>query len=378
MNTESVFSKHKEPSLSGRYIPPDLIKPLLSSRLKPITTNLEGHSEEGREIHSLTIGVGMFKILMWSQMHGNETTTTKSVFDLLNFLTSEGNLPEKVIKNCTIKIIPVLNPDGALRYTRENANKVDLNRDAQDKSQKETQVLFEVFNAFKPDLCLNMHDQRSIFSAGNAAKSAVISFLAPSADESKSITKSRAFAMQLISSMNQKLQPLIPNHVGRYDDSFNVNCVGDTFQSLGVPTILFEAGHFSKDYQREKTREYIFTSLLHLLETVSTSNTNLPEMKHYFSIPENKKLFFDVIIRNAKTPSQSAQFDIAIQFEEKLHNEKIQFVPVVQKFGDLTAFFAHKNLDANGQLISINGTKTIKNKQIVNDLSIENKKISII
>ncbi|MEX0996030.1 MAG: M14 metallopeptidase family protein [Flavobacteriaceae bacterium] len=378
MSTETFFSKFKEPSLSGRYIPLDAIIPLVSSQSKLLTTILEGHSEEGQEIHSLTLGTGTFKILIWSQMHGNETTTTKSIFDLVNFLNSKGSFQEVILKNCTIKVIPILNPDGALRYTRENANKVDLNRDAQDKSQKETQVLFTVFDDFKPDLCLNMHDQRSIFSVGNTEKSAVISFLAPSADESKSITNSRAYAMQLISSMNQKLQALIPNHIGRYDDAFNINCVGDSFQSLGVPTILFEAGHYPGDYQREKTREYIFNSLLHLLELVSSTNILLPEIKHYTTIPENKKLFFDVIIRNAKISNVSELVDIAIQFEEKLLDERIQFVPKVQKIGDLSAFFAHKNLQANGKSVYFNNKSKIENHQTINDLSIENEKISMI
>tara|TARA_R110002072_G_scaffold48716_9_gene133184 strand:+ start:13911 stop:15047 length:1137 start_codon:yes stop_codon:yes gene_type:complete len=378
MNTEFFFNQYKEQSLFGRYITFESIAPVLNNYSKIFLTQVEGYSEENRKLHSITLGTGNFKILMWSQMHGNESTTTKSIFDLLNFLSFEGALQEQVLKSCTIKVLPMLNPDGAECYTRENANNIDLNRDAQNKSQKETRVLFNVFEAFKPDLCLNMHDQRSIFSVGNTAKSAVISFLAPSADKSKSITKTRAYAMQLISSINQKLQPLIPNHVGRYDDAFNINCVGDSFQSLDVPTILFEAGHYPGDYLREKTREYIFYSLIYLLELVSTTKTLLPEIKYYVTIPENKKLFFDVIIRNAKASNISELVDIAIQFEEKLLNKKIEFVPKVHKIGDLSKFFAHKNLKANGKSVFINDNSTIQNHQIIKDLSIENEKISMI
>ncbi len=378
MNTVSLFNQYKEQSLYGRYIPLDSIKPLLFSQSKIVRINLEGHSEEDRDIHSLTLGSGKFKVLMWSQMHGNETTATKAIFDLLNFLNSDGNLQKTILKNCTLKIIPMLNPDGAHRYTRENTNLIDLNRDAQDKSQKETKVLFNAFESFNPDLCLNMHDQRSIFSVGNTSKSAIISFLAPAADESKSITNTRAYAMQLISSMSQKLEALIPNHIGRYDDSFNINCVGDSFQSLGIPIILFEAGHYPGDYQREKTREYIFYSLLYLLELVSTTKTLLPEIKHYNRLPENKKLFFDIIIRNAKLSNETGLVDIAIQFEEKLINETIQFIPKVQKIGDLSKFFAHKNLKANGKLVYIDNKPTIQNHQTITNLSIENEKISMI
>jgi murein tripeptide amidase MpaA len=37
---------------------------------------------------------------------------------------------EKILDAFTFYCIPMLNPDGAA-YTRENANKVDLNRDSQ-------------------------------------------------------------------------------------------------------------------------------------------------------------------------------------------------------------------------------------------------------
>ena len=65
--------------------------------------------------------------------------------------------------------------------------------------------------------------------------------------------------MEVIAVMNDALQNIIPNQVGVYDDAFNLNCVGDTFQSENVPTILFEAGHYANDYAREKTRSlFIF------------------------------------------------------------------------------------------------------------------------
>jgi hypothetical protein len=57
-------------------------------------------------------------------------------------------------------------------------------------------------------------------------------------------------AIDLIAGINTVLQRYIPGQIG-IDDSFNLNCIGDTFQAMGVPTLLFEAGHFEGDYQRE-------------------------------------------------------------------------------------------------------------------------------
>ncbi len=93
-------------------------------------------------------------------------------------------------------------------------------------------------------------------------KSATVSFLSPAQDAACTITPNRKVAMEVIAVMNATLQQLIPNQVGVYDDAFNINCVGDTFQSENVPTILFEAGHFKDDYARDVTREYIYTSYL--------------------------------------------------------------------------------------------------------------------
>ena len=64
--------------------------------------------------------------------------------------------------------------------------------------------------------------------------------------------------------------------------------MGDTFQSLGVPTILFEAGHFPGDYQREKTRKFVFLALIsglqHIYENVIVNN----KTEDYLRIPQNK------------------------------------------------------------------------------------------
>ena len=41
--------------------------------------------------------------------------------------------------------------------------------------------------------------------------------------------------MQVISSIFEKMSTVIPGNIGRYSDDFNINCVGDTFQSLETP-----------------------------------------------------------------------------------------------------------------------------------------------
>ncbi|MEP1488261.1 MAG: M14 metallopeptidase family protein [Algibacter sp.] len=343
---QSQFLKHKETSLYHRYITNNHIEPLLEKLGSKMEINVIGESVLKQSIHSIKIGTGDKKVLMWSQMHGNESTTTKAVFDLLNTLVGDEKDANFILEACTLYIIPILNPDGANAYTRINANEIDLNRDAQALTQPESKVLKAVFNTFKPDFCLNLHGQRTIFSAGETNKIATVSFLAPAQDENCTITSNRKVAMEVIAAMNKTLQKVIPNQVGVYDDAFNINCVGDTFQTKNVPTILFEAGHYTDDYGREETRKYIYMSLWSAVYYIANNDVLGTEFESYLDIPENGKRFLDVIIRRAKIDGKIA--DVGFLFKETLINNKIEFIPKVEKIEDLSSFYGHKEIDAKG------------------------------
>ena len=347
---KSLFLKHKETNLFHRYITNKHIEPLLNNLGDQVVIETIGKSVLNNPIYGLKIGYGNKRILMWSQMHGNESTTTKALFDLLNTFLDENTSFKNILETCTLYIIPILNPDGAKAYTRINANNVDLNRDAQNLSQPESKVLRTIFESFKPHFCYNLHGQRTIFSAGNTNKPATVSFLAPAQDEACTITANRKVAMSIIGVMNDTLQKVIPNQVGVYDDAFNLNCVGDTFQSDNIPTILFEAGHYENDYEREVTRELIYMSYISSLSYISNNIITGRNYKSYFNIPENEKCFYDVIIRNAKVASHPNEkiSDIAIQYQERLIHDKIELIPKIEKIENLNTFFGHKEIDANG------------------------------
>ncbi len=261
----------------------------------------------------------------------------------------ELGVSENILRNFTLKIIPILNPDGAKAYTRVNANQIDLNRDAKDLSQPESKLLKSVYGDFKPDYCFNLHDQRTIFNVGETEKPATVSFLAPAFDEDRNLSESRTLSMQLIAAMNQKLQEEIPGQVGRYDDSFNANCVGDAFQMLQTPTILFEAGHYSGDYEREVTRMYIYTALMEALMSIQQENLDQFTVNDYLSIPENQKKYCDILIQNAHVLDSSLNTgeEVAILFQERLENGHIVFVPKVETNAVSTKpVFGHEYKDA--------------------------------
>jgi hypothetical protein len=353
MNFEKLFSQFKESNLFGRYITLDDIEPLLMKFNANNQVQIIGYSVLGKPIYQYQLGLGSKKVLLWSQMHGNESTTTKALFDFLNFLNSDSEFADKMLKEFTFCFLPMLNPDGALLYKRENANKVDLNRDSQALTQPESILLRQTFEKFKPDYCYNLHDQRTIFGVGDAIpKPATVSFLAPSYNEAREINEVRAKAIEVIVAMNTVLQEFIPNQVGRFDDSFNINCIGDTFQSLNVPTILIEAGHYQDDYNREITRKYIFIALVSGLKYIYENDIVINKIEDYLNIPHNKICFYDFIYKNIKINYDNNKLitNFAIQYKEELIDNQLLFNAYITDIGDLKGFHGYFEYDAKGAL----------------------------
>lgn len=348
MDFLQIHHNCKEQTINGRYIHLKHIETLLLNAKRSESTQILGKSVHGKPIYGYQIGSGFKRILMWSQMHGNESTTTKALFDLFNFLDSNEKLAQEILAKCTLFFVPILNPDGAELYTRENANGVDLNRDAKNLSQPESIILRDLYNSFNPDYCFNLHDQRTIYGVGNTDKSAVVSLLAPSFDSNRNINLTRQAAIEIASSMNSILQNYIPNQVGRYDDNFNDNCVGDTFQALGTPTILVESGHIDLDYQREFTRKYVFIALLSSLLYINENDVVTNKIEEYLNIPQNKTSFFDIVYKNIVIDYDNTKIttNFAIQFIEELLNNTIYFNAFIVEIGKLENCVGHQIFDA--------------------------------
>ena len=350
MNLEELYNQHKEETIKGRYLTLDHIQPILDKLNTNNEVKIIGKSVLDKPIYSYEIGTGKTRIYLWSQMHGNESTTTKALFDFINVLNSGSDFANKMLETFTFYAIPILNPDGAALYTRENANKIDLNRDSQNLTQPESNVLREAFETFKPHYCFNLHDQRTIFGAGDTGKPATVSFLSPSYNEEREINDNRLKAINLIAGLNDVLQQYIPGQVGRFDDSFNINCIGDTFQYLGVPTILFEAGHFPADYQREITRKFIFFSLISSFRLLSENDLVDNRINDYLNISQNKAVFYDFMYKNIKINYDGIEIitNFVAQYKEELIEDKIQFNAYIVEVGDLENYFGHYEYDAQG------------------------------
>jgi len=357
VNLNTWYNSNFESQLRGRRILFNDIEPLIDSLSSKFKKTILGHSENGIPIFKISIGSGETKILCWSQMHGNESTGTKALFDLFNFFDTKDSqmkvISESIIKNCQIEIIVMLNPDGAIKFTRENANNIDLNRDAVDRKAVESKLLRSVLDDFNPKFCFNLHDQRSIFNVEGTKNPATISFLAPSEDLERTLTKGRKETMSVVVAMNNLLQQYIPQQIGRYTDEFYPTATGDNFQKLGHNTILIEAGHFKDDYDRDITRKFNFFALISGLSFIA-KGSNFSNYESYFDIPNNDNKFLDIIYKNIRDNENNVT-DLGIQLKYNVIANKLETYMFIEQRGNLSNY--HANNVINGENLNINELK---------------------
>jgi len=102
---------------------------------------LVGTTVQGRNIWALCISDNVQieedepEVALISTMHGNEPVGTEMMLRLITHLTSNYGVNQRVtdlVNNVELWIVPVMNPDGFVAGTRQNANGVDLNRNFPD------------------------------------------------------------------------------------------------------------------------------------------------------------------------------------------------------------------------------------------------------
>ena len=122
------------------------------------------------------------------------------------------------------------------------------------------------------------------------------------------------------------------------------------FQSLNVPTILFEAGHYQNDYEREKTRKFVFFALFSGFKSIYENVLADVKNEDYFNIPQNKIIFYDIIYKKVKINYENKEkfTNFASQYKEELIDNSVIFQAIISEIGNLEGKFGHAEIDCNG------------------------------
>jgi len=95
--------------------------------------------------------------------------------------------------------------------------------------------------------------------------------------------------------------------------------------------------------------------------------------KFYFQIPQNEKLFRDIIIRNVIIGDETK--DIAIQYHEVLKNNMIEFNPRIDAIETSLKLYGHREIDANFTNISASSELKVSNE--IDFVTINNEKFAL-
>lgn len=262
---------------------------LLTRYLDAFDVEVVGTSAEGRSIRRITYGSGPTTVLLWSQMHGDESTASMALADIIRFFHDQPDHPvaRRIAQGATIHMVPMLNPDGAERFQRRNAQGIDVNRDARELQTPEGQTLKAVRDAVEPDFGFNLHDQNPATRVGDTDRQAAIALLAPAFNEARDIDGKRHRAMQVAAHIAAAVEPLVGGHISRYDDTFNPRAFGDLMGAWGASTVLVEAGGWRDDPQKQHLRRANFVGILSALEAVATGAYADIDAAAYHALPEN-------------------------------------------------------------------------------------------
>lgn len=341
----------KKPASSLRV--KDVIEQVEALRKLGIRVNEVGRSVADRPIFQAEWGRGPLKVFMWSQMHGDEPTATPVLFDMLTIFHNNRDKEwvKQIEEKITLRVVPMLNPDGAELFIRRNLQGIDINRDALDLKTPEGRLLKSLRDAWQPEIGFNLHNQNYLTTVGETDKQAAISFLVVFGDESKTLTPGHERNMRLVAAMYQALNQFIPGNIGRYGDEWTPTAFGDNFSAWGTPTILIETGgiHGRDEFYLAKMNFVAFVTALRALADGSEARYS-PSTYEFIPRNSSRRIFY-FIFRGAtlierEQPDAGKPTDIGVNIERR--RAGLATPGFIRAVGDLKSVTGLEEFDVSG------------------------------
>ena len=346
----------------------DLQRYLERLRAAGIRVREVGRSYENREIYQMEFGTGPLKILMWSQMHGDEPTATSALIDMFDYLQRNRSVPwvAEIARRITLRAVPMLNPDGAELFQRRNLQFIDINRDARALVTPEGRLLKRLRDEWSPHIGFNLHNQNPLTGVGDTGRQAAISLLAVASDAQGSMTPGRLRSKRICAVMIESLAPFIAGHIGRYDDTFNPRAFGDMISQWGTPVILVETGALHGRSEMDLV-QLNFVALMSALRALANGEAERADPALYDRLPYNSTgTIFSLVIRGAsivnrsQTGTSAPPFiaDIAINENSFFVEGQRQRRAAIQEVGDMSFVRGLSEVDARNYFVITAGGTT--------------------
>ena len=334
------------------------LKAVVSASPELFSMSQIGESVEGRSINHIQAGSGGTRVLLWSQMHGDEPTATAALFDVFEYLTKHRDDPavRRILSQLTLHVVPMLNPDGAERFQRRNAQSIDVNRDALRLQTPEGRALKALRDKVEPKVGFNLHNQSWGTAIGNPPQPASISLLSVAYDEKRSENAGRVLTKKLCAVIRDSLEPFASGQIGRYDDSFEVRAFGDNITLWGTPVVLIETGPWPAEEPDSHLIRLNFVAIVSALDALATGTVNKADPRRYESLPMNDSGLLYVLVRNATVINGAGVApyiaDIGITGNRRVRTSngkrEMQVAMNISDMGDLRTSGALRTIDATG------------------------------
>jgi hypothetical protein len=340
----------------------ELIQSLVRQYPDVLRADRAGVSVEGREIFLVSAGRGPDRILLWSQMHGDEPTATSSLIDLISYMgrRQEEVWVTRVLQKYTLLCIPMLNPDGAERGLRRNTQGLDINRDARALQTPEGRVLKDVRDRFRPFLGFNLHNQSSLTTVGDTGREATIALLAvasdrvPAASGTDAGNQGSLLTRRIASVLYEALSPFVSGRISRYDELFNPRAFGDNMTLWGTPTVLIESGGMAPELPPDFAVKLNFVGICTALDSLASGRITNANPAVYDALKLNSDTpIFDLLLKDAWVFAGNDvplfQADVAVRQDLRSGSRS---EAIIADVGDLGVFTAHRTLDCSGSLLT--------------------------
>ncbi len=352
----TAYETYRESAINNRRFKHADIEPLILKRRNSGVFEVTqlGISVLKKPIYQLRYGSGPKRVMLWSQMHGNEPTATMALMDLFNFLEASGDGMDSIRNLLNVQtslyFIPMLNPDGADVYTRRNAMDVDLNRDARSGATVEGRLLLNAAKAVEPDYGFNLHDMHIYYNVPGTPTPVTIALLAPAYNEEREVNAVRGDAMKIAAGINQLLQAYVPGGVAKYDDTYSPRSFGDNFQSWGTRTVLIESGGYKGDPEKQFIRKLNFIVILNALIEIAKGSYVQYDIEAYESIQFSDSKLSDVLLRHVSISRDSMEYTVDLSISRNEYNLDGDYYiqSRISDVGDLQENFGYAELDAVG------------------------------
>jgi len=329
------------------------------AKFSPIDIGLShiGTSEEGRVLQTLRFGRGKRRVLLWARQHGDEPDCSAGLAMALTELLLHPDEPHYalILENLEIGVFPMVNPDGVARFTRRNAQGIDVNRDAVAGATAEGRAILAIKEAFKPEFCFNLHDMSPRKSAGER-KLVAIAYQAGPFEPRDIDNEVRLKAKQVIGHMKLAADRFAEGHQARYTADYMHRAFGDSMMRMGVSSILIEAGGWYEEQGGESFVRRLFAlAVLRGLYAIAAGEDQPASGALYETLPfdlgarfADLKLSGCRLVNGGGTAPFRGDLTINVDWQIGRINEPVSFLGAIENVGDLEDFLAKKTIDLPG------------------------------